>query len=122
MNQQLIGTSHLQHQCLTTPSPTAVQLFRDAFALPNPAPELLKWIKAHPTYAAVMDLLVHYTAVVQGNPSRANALALALVAGGIVKDANALQLLELTISRAETGFEGKSGVDNVWELLFPSQN
>jgi hypothetical protein len=60
--------------------PNAEQLFRDAFALPNPAPELLKLINAHPTYAAVMDLLVYYTAVVQGNPSRANASALALVA------------------------------------------
>ena len=56
------------------------QLFCDAFALPNPAPELLKLIKVHPTYAAVMHLLVCYTAVVQRNPSCANALALALVA------------------------------------------
>jgi hypothetical protein len=60
--------------------PNAEQLFRDAFSLPNPAPELLKLIKAHPTYAAAMNILVHYTAVVQGNPSRANASALALVA------------------------------------------
>lgn len=36
------------------------QLLCDAFALPSPAlfPEL---IKAHPTYATTMDLLVHYT-------------------------------------------------------------
>jgi hypothetical protein len=78
--------------------PNAEQLFRDAFALPDPAPELLRLIKAHPTYAAVMDLLVHYTAVVQGNPSRANALALALVAvrdspDAPVTDADALDEL-----------------------------
>jgi hypothetical protein len=60
--------------------PNAEQLFCDAFALPDPAPKLLELIKAHPTYAAVMDLLVHYTVVVQENPSRANAFALALVA------------------------------------------
>ena len=60
--------------------PNAEKLFRDAFFLPDPAPMLLELIKAHPTYAAVMDLLEHYTAFVQEHPSRANTLALALVA------------------------------------------
>jgi len=60
-------------------SPNAEQLFRDAFALPDPAPELLELVKAHPTYDTVMDLLFHYTVVVQENPYRANTLALALM-------------------------------------------
>jgi len=231
--------------------PNAEKLFRDAFALPDPAPALLELIKAHPTYSAVIDLLENYTAVAQENPSRANALALALVAvrdspdapviddeslaslfyyelvdihrcgfddadnthnlnkgfgptdpfllnsllsglsikynladcsdqrgylwesledtddwqptsevrvigaciqlltsgsiimqtskpyvqsvneaatklkarksKGIVNNANALQVLELAISHAGTGFKKENDIDNVWELLFPSQ-
>ena len=60
--------------------PNAEKLFRDAFSLPDPAPKLLELIMAHPTFAAVVDLLDYYTAFVQEHPSRANALALALVA------------------------------------------
>jgi len=57
----------------------AETLFRSAFSLSDPAPELLNLIKAHPTEAAVIDLLVYYTDAVEENPSRANALASALV-------------------------------------------
>ncbi|CAA7268170.1 unnamed protein product [Cyclocybe aegerita] len=59
------------------------KLFRDAFALSDPAAELLNLLKAHPSYPAVVDLLVYYTDVVEENPSRAKALASALV---VVRD------------------------------------
>ncbi|KIM35537.1 hypothetical protein M413DRAFT_32405 [Hebeloma cylindrosporum] len=60
--------------------PNAGQLFHDALALPNPAPTLLELLKEHPTYGAVRNLLDHYTLAVHEDPSRANALATALVA------------------------------------------
>ncbi|KAF8964567.1 hypothetical protein BDZ97DRAFT_1757897 [Flammula alnicola] len=41
---------------------------------------------------------------------------------GTVKNPNALKVLELTISHAKTGFKEENDVDNVWELLFPSQS
>ncbi|KAF8973566.1 hypothetical protein BDZ97DRAFT_1751597 [Flammula alnicola] len=59
--------------------PIAEQIFRDALALPDPAPALLDLIKAHPTYAAVSDLLVSLTDVVEETPSRAEVLSIALV-------------------------------------------
>lgn len=58
--------------------PNSEQIFTDAFALPDPAPELLKLIKAHPKYHTVVDLLVTYTIIVEENPSRASSLAASL--------------------------------------------
>ncbi|KIM34616.1 hypothetical protein M413DRAFT_33156 [Hebeloma cylindrosporum] len=249
------GTFHLQPHFPSLMSedafPNAEQLFRAAFALRDPAPALLELLKAHPTRPAVMGLLAHYAEIAQENPSRANALTLALVAvrdstdapliygdslaeqfshelvdihrcsfddadnthqhhkgfdptdafllssllsglsikydladssdqrgylwesledtddwqptsevrvvgaciqlltsgsiiiqsskpyvqsaneaaaklkarksKGVVKDSNALRVLELAISHAETGFKRENDLDNVWELLFPSQ-
>jgi hypothetical protein len=69
----------MQFEELEDPFDNAETLFRSAFSLPDPAPELLNLIKAHPTEAAVIHLLVYYTDVVEENPSRANALASALV-------------------------------------------
>jgi hypothetical protein len=68
----------MQFEELEDPFDNAETLFRSAFSLPDPAPELLNLIKAHPTEAAVIHLLVYYTDVVEENPSRANALASAL--------------------------------------------
>ena len=78
--------------------PKAEQLFREAFALPDPAPKLLGLVKAHPTYDTIMNLLLHYTVAVQDNPYRANTLALALKAVGDSPDAPTIDgdtLLEL---------------------------
>jgi hypothetical protein len=60
--------------------PHSEQIFRDAFSLSDPAPELLKLIMEHPTYPAVADMLFVYTCITEENPSRANVLASALVA------------------------------------------
>ncbi|KAF9475088.1 hypothetical protein BDN70DRAFT_884150 [Pholiota conissans] len=38
---------------------------------------------------------------------------------GAVKDVNALKLLDLAITHAETGFKKENDIDNVWERLFP---
>ncbi|KAF8903875.1 hypothetical protein CPB84DRAFT_1745992 [Gymnopilus junonius] len=40
-------------------------------------------------------------------------------AAGIVKDPHALQVLDLTISLAETGFQPENDREDVWDLLFP---
>jgi hypothetical protein len=55
-------------------------VFRSAYALSDPTPELLNLIKAHPTELAIRDLLVYYFEAVEGNPSRAYALTSVLVA------------------------------------------
>ena len=60
--------------------PDAYELFCKAFGLSDPTPELLDLIKAHPTEAAVRDLLIEYTDAAEENPSRAYALASVLVA------------------------------------------
>ncbi|KIM35530.1 hypothetical protein M413DRAFT_347420 [Hebeloma cylindrosporum] len=222
--------------------PNAGQLFRDTFALPDPAPALVVLLKAHPTYNALVNLVCHYTLAAHENPSRANALAAALAtvrdspdapvtdgddvqwilaeeipeshsygfdskdklivptnkflltsllsgfsfkyhlgsspkqygilwssfgdiadcqttevrvigaciqlltsgsiifpgseyyaataneaatklmatkSKGVVKDSNAIKVLELAISHAETGFKRENDIDNVWEVLFP---
>lgn len=57
----------------------AKQLFGSAYAFSNPAPKLLKLIKAHPSYHTVSDLLDYYIYVVQKNPYRANELAFWMV-------------------------------------------
>ncbi|KIM46698.1 hypothetical protein M413DRAFT_23069 [Hebeloma cylindrosporum] len=41
-------------------------------------------------------------------------------AAGIVKDPRAIQVLELAISHAETGLKPENDRDDVWDLLFPS--
>ena len=71
--------------------PDAEILFRRAYGLSDPAPELLNLIKAHPTEAAVRDLLIDYTIIVEENPSRACALASALVALRDSPDAPVIQ-------------------------------
>ncbi|KAF9471600.1 hypothetical protein BDN70DRAFT_901215, partial [Pholiota conissans] len=55
--------------------PNSGQLFRSAFDLPNSASELLKLIKEHPTYPAIIELVVIYAIVAEKNPIRAEALA-----------------------------------------------
>jgi len=57
----------------------AEKLFRSAYALADPTPELLNLIRAHPTELAIRDLLVYYFEAVEGNPSRAYALTSVLV-------------------------------------------
>ncbi|KAF5334943.1 hypothetical protein D9611_010009 [Ephemerocybe angulata] len=59
--------------------PNAEKLLQAAYAQSNPAPELLRLLKANPTYPAVVDLLVQYTEAAEEKPSRAEALAGALV-------------------------------------------
>ena len=39
----------------------AETLFRNAFSLPDPTPELLNLMNANPTQVAAVDLLVYYT-------------------------------------------------------------
>lgn len=58
--------------------PGAEKLFTAAFALQNPTPELLRLIRAHPTYAAVDELVFYYTEAAEEDPARADALAAAL--------------------------------------------
>jgi len=60
--------------------PNAEELFHRAYALSDPTPELLKLIKAHPTEAAVRDLLIYYIEAVEDNPPRAYALTSVVVA------------------------------------------
>ena len=55
--------------------PGADDLFCKAFGLSDPTPELLSLIKAHPTEAAVRDLLIAYILEAEENPSRAYALS-----------------------------------------------
>jgi hypothetical protein len=57
----------------------ALSLHR-AYALSDPTPELLELIIAHPTEAAVKDLLIYYIEAVEDNPLRAYALTSVLVA------------------------------------------
>ena len=64
---------------LNDPFDNAEQLFRSAYALSDPVPELLNLMKAHPTQASAIDLVVYYTEAVEEDPSCANALASALV-------------------------------------------
>jgi hypothetical protein len=59
--------------------PNSKKLLSSAYALPGPTSELLKLIKAHPTEAAVTELLIFYIKAVEENRLRANALASVLV-------------------------------------------
>jgi len=74
--------------------PGADDLFRKAFGLSDPTPELLSLIKAHPTEAAVRDLLIAYILEAEENPSRAYALASVLVALRDSPDAPDIEDLE----------------------------
>ena len=60
--------------------PNAEKIFRYAYGLSDPTPELLNLIKAHPTEAAVRGLFIYYIDAAVENPSRAYALASVLVA------------------------------------------
>ena len=60
--------------------PNAEKIFRYAYGLSDPTPELLNLIKVHPTEAAVRDLFIYYIDAAVENPSRAYALASVLVA------------------------------------------
>ncbi|KAF8972517.1 hypothetical protein BDZ97DRAFT_838158 [Flammula alnicola] len=71
--------------------PNAEEIFRDALSIPDPAPTLLNLIKEHPTYPAVSDLLFYYTEVAGEQPSRANALATALITVRDAPDAPIIQ-------------------------------
>ena len=74
--------------------PGADDLFCKAFGLSDPTPELLSLIKAHPTEAAVRDLLIAYILEAEENPSRAYALASVLVALRDSPDAPDIEDLE----------------------------
>ena len=74
--------------------PGADDLFCKAFGLSDPTPELLSLIKAHPTEAAVRDLLIAYILEAKENPSRAYALASVLVALRDSPDAPNIEDLE----------------------------
>ena len=52
-------------------SPITEEMFHRAYALSDPMPELLKLIKAHPTEAAVRDIVIYYIEAVEDNPPRA---------------------------------------------------
>ncbi|KAF8903876.1 hypothetical protein CPB84DRAFT_1773603 [Gymnopilus junonius] len=42
-------------------------------------------------------------------------------AAGVIKDPHALQVLDLTISLAETGFKPENDREDVWDILFPKK-
>ena len=73
------------------PFPKAEELFTRAFALSDPTSVLLKLIKAHPTEAAVRELLISYIEAAENNPSRAHELASVLVALRNSPDAPVIQ-------------------------------
>lgn len=58
--------------------PDAEEHFRYAFAQPDPPEELLKLLNGHPTYPAVVDLMIYYTSVAEEDPWHAHTLASAL--------------------------------------------
>jgi len=67
-------------------------LFRRAYGLSDPTPELLNLIlKAHPTEAAVRNLLIDCITTVEEDPCRAYALASMLVALRDSPDAPVIQ-------------------------------
>lgn len=48
--------------------PNAKHLFRQAFAVQDPAPLLLYLLKEHPTYPPISDLVFCYVEAVQSDP------------------------------------------------------
>ncbi|KIM41205.1 hypothetical protein M413DRAFT_27604 [Hebeloma cylindrosporum] len=72
-------------------------LFRDAYSLSDPAPELLKLIKFHPTRNTIAWLMTCYFQAVEKNPPRACALTSTLVTlrespyGPIMQDGSTLE-------------------------------
>lgn len=58
--------------------PNAERLFKEAFASDQPSAPLLRLLKQHPTYAAVKDMVVTYTDVVETKPADGPRLAAAL--------------------------------------------
>ncbi|KAF9483736.1 hypothetical protein BDN70DRAFT_918142 [Pholiota conissans] len=104
--------------------PNSEQLFRSAFDQPNSPSELLKLIKEHPTYPAVVDLLVYYTCVAEENPTRAEALASILLQVRDAPDApiinTDLTLMEV-FSRKLADLHGRGlEVDDDTKTLGPS--
>ncbi|KAF8968311.1 hypothetical protein BDZ97DRAFT_1916152 [Flammula alnicola] len=78
---------------------------------------------------ACIQLLLHgsetvtETAGTYRKPAEVIALKLkAQEVAGTVKDPHAIQVLELTISHAETGFKPENDRDDAWALLFPSKS
>jgi len=60
--------------------PDGLDAIRDAFNLPDPTPQLLELIRAHPELPTIGDIVVFYLELVQQSPSQIEVLSSTLKA------------------------------------------